>query len=187
MLLRSTLTILTVFAAACGGSKGGTPSTGPTATPVATGSGSDDTAGSGSAVDDSQPAEPEAPAEPDPAAVKAELLAAETTAWDTAKPVFEKYCSGCHTDAGKKATKKKLDHFNMTTYPPGGHHTATIGYTIREVLGQSGKKATMPYGKAGSVQGDDLATILAWADAWESAEKGGAHPPVPAGTKEDDD
>ena len=138
--------------------------------------------GSGSAVT-AEPAttqakpEPEKPAEPPPKAdPKAELLAAETSAWETAKPVFDKACATCHTTAGKKASKKKLDHFNFDAYPLGGHHTATIGITIREVLGIDGKKATMPYDKPGSVKGDDLAKIKAWTDAWEAAGKGGAHP-----------
>lgn len=109
---------------------------------------------------------------------KAELLAAEQAAWDRAKPVFAKACASCHTSAGKKATKKKLRHFNFDSYPPTGHHAATIGFTIRKVLGLSGKKATMPPGKPGSVQGDDLAKIQAWIDAWEAAERAGAHPPA---------
>lgn len=124
--------------------------------------------------------EPEKPAEPGRATSdpKAELLAAESSAWETARPTFEKACATCHTSAGKKAAKKKLDHFNFDSYPPGGHHTATIGFTIRDVLGLSGKKPTMPYDKPGSVQGDDLAKIKAWTDAWEAAEKSGAHPPA---------
>lgn len=117
-----------------------------------------------------QPTEPPPPADP-----KAELLAAETSAWETAKPVFEKACATCHSSAGRKASKKKLDHFNLDSYPPGGHHTSTIGFTIRDVLGISGKKPTMPYDKPGSVQGEELAKVKAWTDAWEAAEKGGAH------------
>jgi mono/diheme cytochrome c family protein len=109
---------------------------------------------------------------------KAELLAAETAAWATAKPVFDKACSACHTTGGKKASKKTLMHFNLDTYPLGGHHTATIGYTIRDVLGINGKKPTMPDDNPGSVEGDDLAKISAWTDAWVAAEKGGAHPAV---------
>ena len=145
--------------------------------------------GSGSSVATTTepPKEPEKPAEPPAKDPKVELLAAETSAWETAKPVFEKSCATCHSTAGKKAAKKKLDHFNMDTYPLGGHHTATIGFTIRDVLGISGKKATMPYDKPGSVKGDDLAKIKAWTDAWEAAEKGGAHPPHPAGSDDDDD
>jgi hypothetical protein len=129
------------------------------------------------------PAEaPQRSAEPVPAAAdpKADLLAAEAAAWATARPVFENACATCHTSAGKKATKKKLDHFNFDSYPPGGHHTSTIGFTIRDVVGLSGKKPTMPYDKPGSVQGDDLATIKAWTDAWEAADKAGAHPPAAA-------
>lgn len=123
------------------------------------------------------PAEPEKPEAPKPDP-KAALLAAETSAWETARPVFSKYCATCHTKEGKKASKKKLDHFELDTYPIGGHHTATIGFTIREVLGLSGKKATMPYDKPGSVKGDELAAIKAWTDAWEAAEKAEAHPHV---------
>jgi mono/diheme cytochrome c family protein len=129
-----------------------------------------------------KPAEPSEPAKTEPAKPeppkadpKAELLAAETAAWDKAKPVFTQYCAVCHTKDGKKAAKKKLDHFDLGTYPPGGHHTATIGFTIRDVLGISGKKPTMPFDKPGSVKGDDLAAIKAWTDTWEAAEKGGAH------------
>ncbi len=140
-------------------------------------------AGSGGAVatPDRTPKEPDKPAEPpkpDAATVKADLLATERTAWDTAKPVFDKSCATCHSKAGKKSAKKKLDHFNMDVYPPGGHHTGTIGFTIREVLGIDGKKPTMPFDKPGSVQGEDLAKIKAWTDAWVAADKGGAHPPA---------
>lgn len=141
------------------------------------------------------PAAPPAPpptvtAEPPkapPADPKADALAAETAAYDKAKPVFDKYCSTCHTKAGKKSAKKKLDHFDMDSYPFGGEHTAFIGNHIRDVLGLSGKKATMPYDKPGSVKGDDLAKIKAWTDAWEAADKGGAHPPHAAEADDDDD
>jgi mono/diheme cytochrome c family protein len=168
--------LFTVAVAACG-SKPSTPKTTP-GEPTST-----TMAGSGSAeapkpTVPEQPAQPpiepaKEPPKPDP---KAELLAAETAAWETAKPSFTRYCATCHTKDGKKAAKKKLDHFAMDTYPLGGHHTATIGFTIRDVLGISGKKATMPYDKPGSVTGDDLAAIKAWTDAWEAADKGGAHP-----------
>jgi len=131
------------------------------------------------------PDKPAEPSTPDPAAAKAALLARERAAWDTAKPVFQNSCATCHSKAGKKAAKKKLDHFDLDTYPPGGHHTGTIGYTVREVLGLSGEKATMPYDAPGSVQGEDLAKIVAWTDAWEAADKGGAHPPAAPETDDD--
>jgi mono/diheme cytochrome c family protein len=120
-------------------------------------------------------ATPAEPGKPDP---KAALLAAETSTWETAKPTFMKYCSTCHTKGGKKATKKKLDHFDMDTYPLGGHHTATIGFTIRKVLGLGDKKPTMPYDTPGSVTGVELDAMKAWTDAWEASEKAGAHPPA---------
>jgi hypothetical protein len=125
-------------------------------------------------------------AKPEPAPItpladpKAKLLAAEMSAWQTAKPTFMKYCTTCHTKDGRKATQKKLNHFAMDTYPFGGHHGATIGLEIRHVLGLTGKAPTMPADKRGAVKGDELATIKAWADAWEAAEKAGAHPAVEA-------
>jgi hypothetical protein len=153
---------------ACG-SKSPVPAPTPTPTPAPT-------ASSDTPPEPPKPVEAEKPPEPPKPDPMVELLAAETSAWETAKPAFTKYCASCHTKDGKKAAKKKLDHFAMDTYPLGGHHTATIGFTIRDVLGISGKKPTMPDNKPGSVKGDDLATIKAWTDAWEAAEKGGAHP-----------
>lgn len=123
--------------------------------------------------------EPPSPAEPpklDPATVmKARLRVAEAVAFEAARPVFARACARCHTKAGKKATKKRLDNFDLDLYSLGEQHTATIGFTIRDVLGISGKKPTMPYDKPGSVQGDDLAAIKAWSDAWEASYKVGAH------------
>jgi len=129
--------------------------------------------------------EPADPAGPHPAAAeldpKIALLTAETSAWEAARPVVMAHCAACHTRTGKKAAKKKLAHFALDTYPLGGHHTRTIGFTIREVVGLTGKKPTMPYDEPGAVQGEELATIKAWTDAWEAAETAGAHSPSPAG------
>jgi mono/diheme cytochrome c family protein len=108
----------------------------------------------------------------------ARLLADEVSAWEVAKPAFAKYCASCHTQDGAKASATKLGHFTMDAYPLGGHHASTIGATMRDVLGLSGKKATMPADKPGSVTGADLAVIEAWINAWDAAEQGGAHPPA---------
>jgi len=181
-MTRSFITTAIATALIACGSKAPAPKTTPTepsasgAPPIA--------AGSDAHQEAPKPTEPEKPAAPPKPDPKVELVAAETSAWTTAKPVFEKYCATCHTKDGKKAAKKKLDHFDMGTYPPGGHHTATIGFTIRDVLGISGKKATMPFDKPGSVKGDELAAIKAWTDAWEAAEKAGAHGAV---HRDDDD
>ncbi len=166
--------LLLTFALAACGSKS-TPPANPTP-PPAEQHDATPTPRPAAATEQPQPPVAEKPAPPasDP---KADALAAETAAYDKAKPVFQKYCSTCHTKAGKKSGKKKLDHFAMDAYPFGGEHTAFIGDHVRGVLGLSGKKATMPYDKPGSVKGDDLALVKAWADAWEAAEKAGAHPP----------
>lgn len=122
-----------------------------------------------------QPAEPAAPAAPDPAQVKADLLAAETAAFDKAKPVFDKHCARCHVKGGKMANAKKLGELDMTAYPFGGEHAAEIGAEIRKALGIGGGKVTMPADKKGAVKGDELALIAAWADAFDAARGGGAH------------
>jgi uncharacterized membrane protein len=118
---------------------------------------------------------PRVPSKPDPAQVKARLLAAETRAWSTAKPVLQKHCASCHAQGSRGATKKKLDHYDITSYPVGGHHAATIGAATRAVLGLSGKKPTMPFGKPGAVAGDELAAVKAWTEAWDQAHRAGAH------------
>ncbi len=120
-----------------------------------------------------------APTGPDPTQVKTDLLAAETAAYNNAKPVFEKYCGSCHQKGGKSATAKKMGHFDMTAYPFGGHHVGEMSATVRKVLGIDGSKPTMPKGKPGSVKGDDLALIAAWADAFDASMAGGAHEGMP--------
>ncbi len=126
------------------------------------------------------------PAGPDPAQVKADLLAAETVAYEAAKPVFQKYCAGCHQKGGKSATSKKMGHFDMTAYPFGGHHAGEISATIRKVLAIGGGTPTMPKGKPGSVKGDDLALIAAWADTFDASMAGGAHEGMPGHETHDD-
>jgi len=110
-----------------------------------------------------------------PAHGKTSPQAAETTAWNAAKPVLEKYCAGCHRQGGKAVTKRKLGYFDMTSYPPSGRHAKTIGVTVANVLGLSGRKPRMPLDKPGAVAGDELALVKAWTDAWAAAEAAGAH------------
>ncbi len=103
-------------------------------------------------VDPVKPVEPAQPAQaaaPDPAKVKADLLAVELAAFERAKPVFDKYCARCHSKDGAKQSAAKREHFDMTTYPFGGHHAMDVHNEIREVLGVTGKKPTMPVDKKG--------------------------------------
>src|SRR5262245_13414822 len=93
----------------------------------------------------------------------------DVAAWAAAKPVLDKYCAKCHTTGGKGATPETLDHFNMDSYPPGGHHADEIGPAIKEVLGATGKEPTMPDDNPGVVKGEELEVVVAWADAWEHA------------------
>ncbi len=165
--LTSTL-IIAALLAACGSKS--KPSTTTTTPP--------DDHGSGSAV--AVPDKPADPGAPDNSKMKADLLAAENAAYEKAKPAFEKNCSNCHTKAGKKATAKKLGHVDMGTYPFGGQHTASIGNEIRKVLGIDGEKPTMPFDKPGSVQGEELAAIKTWTEAWRAAGAAGVHAAEPA-------
>lgn len=118
---------------------------------------------------------PPEPPKPDPDKRAAELAAAELAAYDKAKPVFEANCARCHSKGGRLATEKKRGHFDMTTYPFGGHHAATIAAEIRKALGIDGSKPTMPFDNKGAVKGADLALIAAWADAFDAAHKDAAH------------
>lgn len=122
----------------------------------------------------SEPAPPPEEPKPDPEAIKTEALAAETAAFEKAKPVLEGFCKSCHVKGQKNASAKKLGELDITSYPFKGKHANTKD--IREVLGIGGGKPTMPKGKPGTVKGDDLAAIAAWADAWDAAEAAGAHP-----------
>jgi hypothetical protein len=174
-MMKQTLFACVLAATACGGtsSKAVTPATGstdpvpmtapaPTVAPV-------------EPVEPAKPTEPAQPAAPDPAQVKAELLAAETAAFEKAKPVFDKYCAKCHSKDGSKQSAAKREHFDMTTYPFGGHHGMDVHNEIRIVLGVTGKKPTMPADKKGAVKGAELDLIKAWADAFDASHKGGAH------------
>jgi hypothetical protein len=94
----------------------------------------------------------------------------EISAFDAARPAFEHHCFRCHTSEGKKSKPKALEHLAMDRYPFGGHHAGEAGTVIRKVLGGDGKsKPTMPSDDRGAVGGDDLARILAWADAFDRA------------------
>jgi mono/diheme cytochrome c family protein len=159
--------LLAIVVAACGGSSKPAPTTSPPVDPVPM--------KESVAAEPAEPVKPAEPAAPDPAKIKAELLAAETAAFEKAKPVFDKHCAKCHTKGGNLATAKKLDHFDMTSYPFGGHHAMEISSEIRKSLAIGGGKATMPFDKKGAVKGDELALIAAWADAFDASHKGGAH------------
>ncbi len=174
--LTSTL-IVAALLAACGSKSKPTTMTTATTTTTTT---DDQGSGSAVAVVDKPADKPADPPPPDTTKMKADLLAAESAAYEKAKPVFEKNCANCHTKAGKKSSAKKLGHMDMGTYPFGGEHTASIGNEIRKVLGIDGAKPTMPFDKPGSVKGDDLATIKAWTEAWQAAGAAGVHPAEPA-------
>lgn len=157
--------------AACGASSSSTPPTTPDEPPPPAPPDVD----AGEAPVAQAPDAAPVPPEPDPAQQKADLLAAEKAAFDDAKPVFDKYCAGCHV-AGKRGAKKStLEHFDMTSYPFGGHHADEITAELREVLGIGGGRPTMPKTKPGSVKGDELAAIATWADAFDASQTGGAH------------
>jgi len=102
---------------------------------------------------------------------KATVTPEEKAAFDAAKPTFETHCFRCHTTSGKKAKRKTLDHLSMDSYPFGGHHADDVASSIRRTLGigSNKKKPTMPKDESGTVVGDDLERIAAWADAFDRA------------------
>ena len=131
-------------------------------------------------------AEPAAPPEPAAPDQPADLLALEKQAFEQARPVLETHCARCHTKAGTakpKMKKEAISHFSLDEYPPGGHHAHEVTEELREVLGVHGKKPTMPLDRPGAVKGDELAAILAWADAYDAAEQAGLHGAAHGGAK----
>jgi hypothetical protein len=172
--MKKSLALFVLALAACGGGSAKPATTGPAKDPIpmAENPQPPDTT---KPDEPAKPTEPAKPSGPDPAKVKADLLAAEQAAFDKAKPVFDKWCAKCHTKGGKMTAAKKLDHFDMTTYPFAGHHAMELGVQIRKSLGIDGSKPTMPFDKKGAVKGDELVLISAWADAFDASHKGGAH------------
>lgn len=112
----------------------------------------------------------------------------ERAAYAAAKPALDKHCARCHTATGRKVKAKTLKHFNMTKYPPTGHHAHETGDSIRRVLlgdKVKGKEPTMPADDIGAVVGDELEAVIAWTEAIDQAtapkgakkaeEQGGVH------------
>lgn len=106
-----------------------------------------------------------------------DLAELERVAYERARPVFDQHCTRCHVQGAPRATRGALRHFDMTSYPFGGHHADEVAASIREVLGATGEPPTMPRDDRGAVQGDELDAVLAWADAFERAHAAGLHPP----------
>ena len=174
--MKHTLIALCIASVSCGGAKKPTTTTTANTDPVPmTEPSTPATPTEPATPDPVKPTEPAQPTAPDPAKVKTELLAAEQAAYETAKPVFDKYCAKCHSKDGSKQSISKREHFDMTTYPFGGHHGMDVHNEIRLVLGVTGKKPTMPADKKGAVKGEELELIKAWANAFEASHKAGAH------------
>ncbi len=171
MTIRLSIPLLAALAAACGGK-----SSGDTSPPAGDGHATHDHAGDTGDNGTITGGEPDqTPSTGDAHKTKADLLAAETTAYEQARPVLDTYCAKCHAKGGKNARPKSLEHFDMSSYPFGGHHAVEIGTEVRKVLGIGGGKPTMPFDHPGAVKGDELALIAAWADAYDKAHEGGAH------------
>jgi mono/diheme cytochrome c family protein len=106
-----------------------------------------------------------------PATREADPIAQEMRAYEQARPVFEKYCAGCHTERARGTEHAEaLLHFSMVSYPFGGHHADEIAAEIRAVLGAAGNEPTMPPDTPGVVRGEELDLVLAWADAFDRAQ-----------------
>ena len=120
-------------------------------------------------------------------AIGAGVAPAEKAALDDAWPVLARDCAPCHSASGTHASRDKaMQHVDMSIYPFGGEHAATVGFEVREALGLTGKPATMPANDPGSVRGADLAAIDRWARAWIAAHPA-AHPDDDADDTEDGD
>lgn len=119
---------------------------------------------------------------------------AELATYELARPALQKHCFRCHTTTGKKAKAKSLRHLNLDRYPPRGHHAHEAGAVVRRVLlgdKAKGKGPSMPSDDPGTVVGQELGRIIAWADSFEQARADQAQsetavPPPKAGTRPGD-
>ena len=82
--------------------------------------------------------------------------------------MFVKYCAACHTSSGKRTSPKKLEHFDMSSYPFTGEDGAELDEEIRVTLGLRGQKASMPKDKPGIVKGAELQLLVNWAEAYDA-------------------
>jgi len=103
----------------------------------------------------------------------ADVSTDEQDAYERARPVFEKYCTKCHSPSSPGADSMAIEHLDMGAYPFKGHHAAEAGAEVREALGASGEPATMPDDEPGAVKGAELDVVLAWAAAFDRAHGGG--------------
>jgi hypothetical protein len=102
------------------------------------------------------------------------LLEAERIAYRVTRSVLAARCARCHHQDGEQATGHKLDHFDITLYPFGGRY-GTDTATIRRVLGLDGSEPIMPFDEPGILDDEELATVEAWAGAYDAADDAGAH------------
>jgi uncharacterized membrane protein len=108
------------------------------------------------------------------------VSAEERAAFAAAKPALDKHCARCHIAGGRKAKPKTLKHFNLTRYPPTGHHAHETGAVVRRVLlgdKAKGKEPTMPADDIGAVTGDELKKVVAWTEAVDRAPRPAREPP----------
>ncbi|MGH1348839.1 MAG: nuclear transport factor 2 family protein [Nannocystales bacterium] len=117
------------------------------------------------------------------AAPRPPQVAAEVATYKAAKEVFAKHCGGCHARGGAQWSEKAAAHFDMSSYPFGGHHAAEIDQEVLRSLGQSGRGATMPKSAPGSLSPDEMALIASWARAFAVAKDAGFHGEASHGDK----
>ena len=174
----SPLFLVALATAGCGTSATARRSEPPPAAPSGGGEGTAAEAATAPAPSDEhaghEPQAEDQPQDTQPVASQ-ELLAQEQRAYEAAQPVFERYCTKCHTSRGAQSRRSTLRHLNMDSYPFGGHHAHEMGATIRKVLGATGERATMPKDNRGAVRGEELALIVAWTEAFDRSHAAGLH------------
>ena len=106
-------------------------------------------------------AAPEA-AKPAEGAEEAKPAEAAKTTYADVKPVFEKYCMGCHGDGGKRKARKHLD---MAKTPFESHHDIKTEFKEVLVRDPETKLPKMPGGdKQKEITDEELALMIKWAE-----------------------
>ncbi len=104
-------------------------------------------------------------------AMPAVSQAAPTSFKHDVKPILDSYCVGCHQPGGKGYEKSKLDLRSYegvmkgTQYgsivKPGDSFTSVL---IQVVEGRVHSSIKMPYGMAGGLSKEAIATLRNWVD-----------------------
>ena len=103
----------------------------------------------------------------------------EPVAYAAAAPLFARYCVDCHSAAGPRHDAEAYSELAMDHYPFTGRFGALAGLAVAEVIGATGRVPSMPTDHPGILVGNELKTVMTWAEAFHLVHPLPEHPSVP--------